>query len=228
MPKSTKSIKLTDRKKAWNRRTGKEQRLLEFRKSKDTFLIVCEGQTEELYFNSFPVKSTKVELHNLEGQSKLQLVQATEAIVTQADYHYDQVWCVFDMDVKMGQSEFADFDNAVAQAKSNDYYVAYSNDCFELWFYLHFQFTDQPSLRSFYYEKLSEIWGFNYEKLGKERKHCLINYNKLQNDDSGNQERAIKRAEKLLENQSGLSPSKQNPITTVHLLVIELNKNLDK
>lgn len=228
MPKSTKSIKITDRNKAWNRRTGKEQRRLEFRKSKDTFLIVCEGQTEELYFASFPIVSAKVELYNLEGQSKLQLVKATEMIVDQADYNFNQIWCVFDMDFKCGQKEFADFDNAIEQAESKGYRVAYSNDCFELWFYLHFQFTDQSNHRSFYYEQLSNLWDLNYEKNGKSRQYCLTYYKKLLEDERSNQSDAIRNAKRLEANKGNLPPSVRNPSTTVYLLVEELNTNLDR
>lgn len=228
MPKSTKSIKVTDLNKGWNKRTGQEMRRLSFRESKDTFLIVCEGQTEELYFAAFPVVSTTVELHNLGGQSKLQLVKATEAIIEQANYNYDQVWCVFDMDVKCGEKEYSDFDNAINQAKSKGYKVAYSNDCFELWFYLHFNHIDQANHRTFYYEQLSAFWKLNYEKNGKQRQYCLNNYKRLQHDERCNQNDAIRNSQNLLEYQNSLPPSKQNPVTTVHLLVVELNKNLDR
>lgn len=63
-----------------------------------TLLIVCEGQTEKCYFESFPVRTVKVEVVNLEGQSKLKLVECAEEMVRGDGY--DEVWCVFDMDVK--------------------------------------------------------------------------------------------------------------------------------
>jgi len=44
---------------------------------------------------------------------------------------------------------------------------AYSNDAFELWFTLHYNYYDQQQHRSFYYEKLSAFWNINYEKNGK-------------------------------------------------------------
>jgi hypothetical protein len=62
-----------------------------------------------------------------------------------------EVWCVFDMDVKRGADEFADFDNAISKALQLGYKIAYSNDAFELWFYLHFNLTESQHLRSFYY-----------------------------------------------------------------------------
>lgn len=46
---------------------------------------------------SFPVRTVKVEVVNLEGQSKLKLVECAEEMVRGDGY--DEVWCVFDMDV---------------------------------------------------------------------------------------------------------------------------------
>ena len=63
------------------------------------------------------------------------------------------------MDVKRGADEFADFDNAISKAVLLGYKVGYSNDSFELWFYLHFNFTDAQNLRTFYYSELSKRFG---------------------------------------------------------------------
>jgi len=54
MPKKSRNIKITDRKKAWNRRpTKKLSHPSENGKKGKRFLIVCEGQnTEPLYFKS--------------------------------------------------------------------------------------------------------------------------------------------------------------------------------
>ncbi|MCV6630844.1 MAG: RloB family protein [Flavobacteriaceae bacterium] len=39
------------------------------------------------------------------------------------------------MDVDKGEQEFADFDGAIKSARAKGYHIAYSNDCFELWFF---------------------------------------------------------------------------------------------
>lgn len=230
MPKKTKAIKITDRKakKPWLKKVNSSVYKIE---SKDTYkiiLIVGEGQTEKLYFESFPVLTLTVEAINLCGQSKLKLIESTENIIQNSTKEYDEVWCVFDMDVKQGEKEFADFDNAIVSGESKGYKIAYSNDSFELWFYLHFHFTDQKNNRQFYYKSLGKKWNLNYEKDGKTFKFCQKIYNKLETDKDSSQLKAIERAEKLFKQQSQLNYHEQNPVTKVYELVKFLNENKRK
>lgn len=226
MPKKTKAIKKTDEKKAWNRKSKPTSYKVDTIPINKSILIVCEGQTEKLYFESFPVLGLKVEALDLGGQSKTKLVEITEKILESSDFDYDEIWCVFDMDYKNGETEFADFDNAISRAKQLEYNVAYSNDSFELWFYLHYNKIDAQQLRAFYYEKLSENWNIKYEKDGKKYAFCLKIYKLLLDDPNSSQEKAIKNAECLFEQQKHLAYHLQNPVTTVFQLVNVLNENL--
>ena len=225
MPKKTKAIKQTDRQKAWLKKVKPSVYEIETRETNKIILIVGEGQTEKLYFESFPVLTLTVEAVDLGGQSKLKLIEATEEIISNSDKKYDKVWCVFDMDVKQGEKEFADFDNAIKSGIAKGYEVAYSNDSFELWFYLHYNMTEQRNHRTFYYKALGEFWNCNYEKEGKTYSYCQTIYKKLEMDDNASQEKAIERAEKLFLQQSDLSYHEQNPVTKVYELVDYLNKN---
>ena len=99
MGKKTKAIKVTDQGKPWEKRKNSYQ-YEAIRRANKTILIVCEGQTEEWYFSKFPVISLSVRCVNLQGQSKMNLVQATQEIVKNEDFIFDEVWCVFDMDVQ--------------------------------------------------------------------------------------------------------------------------------
>ena len=168
----------------------------------------------------------KIKAIDLKGQAKLKLVGSTKEIVENAKEEYNEVWCVFDMDVKRGADEFADFDNAICKALLMGYKVAYSNDAFELWFYLHFNLTDTQHLRYFYYVELGKRFGINYVKEGKKYAFCLKIYNILRNDKSSSQEKAIERAKTLFEQQKNLPYHQQNPNTKVYELVEELNRNL--
>ena len=228
MPKKTKAIKKTDRNKAWLKKRHVTKHKIETRDLNKTILIVCEGQTEKLYFEKFPVLGLTIEAVNLGGQSKLKMIESTTAIISNTEKNYDAIWCVFDMDVKKGEKEFADYDNAIEKAKVQEpeYKVAYSNDAFELWFYLHYAYTEQQNLRQFYYDELSKRWDINYVKDGKKYEFCLQIYELLQNDGDSSQKKAIKRAEKLYKNQQDLAYHKQNPITLVYILVEFLNDNL--
>lgn len=230
MPKKTKSIKVTDKRaqKAWLKKVRPSIYEVETKDPYKTILIVGEGQTEKLYFESFPVLTLTVEAIGLGGQSKLKLIEATESIIENSDKDYDEIWCVFDMDVKRGEIEFADFDNAIKSGKSKGYNIAYSNDAFELWFFLHYYYTDQANHRKFYYKALGQLWECNYEKIGKSYEFCLDLYSRLSNDKNASQKEAIDRAEKLFNEQSQLEYHKQNPVTKVYELVNFLSENCRK
>lgn len=230
MPKKTKAIKKTDIKgqKPWLKKVDASLYVIEMKEPNKTILIVGEGQTEKLYFESFPVLSLTVKAINLQGQSKLKLIEATKAIIENSNQNFEEVWCVFDMDYKQGEKEFSDFDNAIEKGKSLGYNIAYSNDSFELWFYLHFNYTVQRNHRTFYYKFLGQQWKLNYEKNGKTYKFCQGIYSKLETDEDASQEKAIIQAEKLFKSQKNLPFHQQNPTTLVYELVRYLNKNKRK
>lgn len=225
MPKKTRAIKVTDRKakKPWLKKVSSSVYEIETKETNKIILIVGEGQTEKLYFESFPVLTLIVEAIDLGGKSKLKLIESTENIIQNSDRKFDEVWCVFDMDIKQGKKEFADFDNAIVSGESKGYNIAYSNDAFEIWFYLHFHFTDQKNHRPFYYKTLGKKWNLNYAKDGKSYKFCQSIYSKLENDKDSSQTKAIERAERLYKQQSHLVYHNQNPVTKVYELVRYLN-----
>ena len=228
MPRKQSYIKKTDLKgqKPWLKKVKASEYKVETVLPNRTILIVCEGQTEELYFKSFLVSTLTVKLFSL-GQSKLQLVENTQKI--QLNEQCDEVWCVFDLDIKLDVANcIPDFDNSIAKAKDLGYNVAYSNDAFELWFYLHYQYTDNENHRTFYYEQLNKFWGINYEKVGKKWKFCTENYKRLHDDPRADQKEALHRAEKLFLTKQELQYHKQNPVTLVYELVNVLNANMKK
>lgn len=226
MPKSTRAIKVTDQNKAWNKKPKPSGYRIDTIPINKTILIVCEGQTEKLYFESFPVLGVKIKAIDLKGQSKLKLIESTKEIIDSTDEEYSEVWCVFDMDVKRGADEFADFDNAINKALEFGYKAAYSNDAFELWFYLHYNLINAQQLRTFYYNELGKRFGINYIKDGKKYNFCLQIYSILNKDINSSQQNAIDRAEALFEEQKHLTYHEQNPVTKVYELVKVLNENL--
>jgi hypothetical protein len=226
MPKSTRAIKVTDQNKAWNKKVKPNGYRIDTIPINKTILIVCEGQTEKLYFESFPVLGVKIKAIDLKGQSKLKLIESTKEIIDSTDEEYNEVWCVFDMDVKRGADEFADFDNAISKALEFGYKAAYSNDAFELWFYLHYNLTNAQQLRTFYYNELGKRFGINYIKDGKKYNFCLQIYSILNKDINSSQQNAIDRARALFEEQKHLTYHEQNPVTKVYELVEVLNENI--
>ena len=212
------------RPKGWERRKGSSPKKNTRNVYKD-ILVVCEGQTEVNYFKAFNLRLRfDVEFRDMKGQNPYQLVD--EALDIKNKNSYGEVWCVFDMDMNKGGKEYSDFDAAIQKAKNNNLKVAYSNDAFELWFYLHFNYTDQENHRTFYYEKLSKTWDINYVRNGKKDDFSKTIYDKLGKGINSLQPKAIERAKKLYKAKSGLPFYKQNPVTTVYKLVELLNDNL--
>ena len=118
------------------KRSAKDRSVLEQFNFATTFLIVCEGErTEPNYFEAFRAAGDvrKITVKG-EGYNTLSLVRRTIELADEGDY--DQVWCVFDRDSFPAQT----FNAALELAAQRGFYVAYSNEAFELWYLLHFHF----------------------------------------------------------------------------------------
>ena len=87
-------------------------------------------------------------------------------------------------------------------------------ECFELWYILHFEYLTSGISRKQYCERLNRLIGKKYEKRDQEMYDLLLD----------KQNTALRNAKKLLENYNPRTPANNNPSTTVHLLVQELNK----
>jgi hypothetical protein len=196
---------------------GYRNRRFNTRELRQRFLIVCEGtRTEPNYFAAFRVakRVVRVDVRG-SGTNTLGLVQRTLEIRAEEGYteHYDQVWCVFDRDSFPAD----DFDDAIWLARSKGVRTAYSNEAFELWYVLHFQYLVTAFNRHDLASRLSELLGHRYAKNSSSMYRELLT----------RQATAIANAERLLQQYDHRSPAAENPSTTVHLLVQELNRFLD-
>jgi hypothetical protein len=227
MPSKTRNIKVTDLGKAYNRHKQLSKIPLYSRPVERTFLIVCEGETEKLYFQKFPLLTAKV-VAFAAGRSHYSLIEYGRRLMKEGNY--DETWCVFDMDYNpevVGQIQ--DYNNTVYADNGKNFRCAYSNDAFELWFYLHYAHTEHKNPRDFYFDKLAEFWGLtSYRQEGKAQIFSQTIYDKLIADERTSQEQAIINAKKLFEKHQDLPPFEQNPVTTVYKLVEILNKHLRK
>ncbi len=192
----------------------------------DMILIFTEGtKTEPNYFESFRIRGIIVRIIGL-GMNTLTLVE--EAIEQRAEL-IDQFakesekkpktityksFCVFDKDSFTASA----FNSAIDKARSHGFSVAYSNEAFELWYLLHFEYLHSGLTRDKYISKLSKILKEKYKKNDQEI------YRKLYDK----QEIAIKNSGKLLASHPSINPAKNNPSTTVYELVEYLNQFLRK
>ncbi len=187
---------------------GYSPRKTNTRDVKQRFLIVCEGEkTEPNYFRSFRVPKLVVHAKGF-GENPSKIVE--RAIEESKRNAYDQVWCVFDRDAWAS----ADFNSAIAAAQKLKFKIAYSNEAFELWYILHFEFLNTGLSRKDYNKRLTNLLGRPYEKSSADM------YNEL----FSKQVLAITNADKLLAQYDQPNPEADNPSTTVHLLVQALNK----
>ncbi|MDM8548698.1 RloB family protein [Desulfobacterales bacterium HSG2] len=180
-----------------------------FRYPKKRILIVCEGaRTGPYYFKGFKITSVQVNIRG-KGMNTDSLVEEAIRLNREAEKEkvpYDSVWCVFDRN----SFPLQNFTRAFQIAENHNIKVAYSNEAFELWYLLHFHYYDAALSRSQYKGRLSRLLGKKYEKNSKTMYDDLLD----------KQQDAIKNAEKLLKKHF----RKENPSTTVHLLVEELNQ----
>lgn len=217
------------------RREQRKQRKHEFKNPKaNSYLIVTEGErTEPLYFKGIQ-KLIKEKIGGTvdvlevptidvmgEGSSTGKLIEITERIVKDAKIIYQNVWVVFDKD------DFADFDDAIKEGENQGYKIAWSNQSFEYWLYLHFNYSDAALHRHEWNKKLDEL--FSEYNLGE---GCYKkNYENIYNivDSFGGVNVAIKNAKRRMSDfdENKDLPSKYDPGTKVHELVMELKKYLD-
>lgn len=214
-------VKLSDRNKEWFlRRLPCGERRLDTREERQRFLIVCEGEkTEPNYFESFkqdlPRHVVQLDVYG-EGANTLSLIARAQDIRDRrvfGDYPFDQVWVVFDRD----SFDPADFDNAISKAASDGMHCAWSNEAFELWYILHFEFRNTGMCRADYQGRLGALLGETY------RKNAPDMYKKLSM--LGIQTQAVAWAKALRDEflAAGIPPSRSNPSTTVFELVEQLN-----
>ncbi|MDE6251839.1 MAG: RloB family protein [Lachnospiraceae bacterium] len=218
------------------RREARKQRQHEYKIPKaNSFLIVTEGErTEPLYFKGIQklikdkiggmievIEAPVIDIHG-KGSSTGKLIEITERIVKEAKIIYQNVWLVFDKD------DFEDFDQAIKDGINKGYKIAWSNQSFEYWLYLHFYYSDSALHRDEWNEKLNDIFEQYHLGNGFYQKNYEDIYNMVNSFDGVNT--AIKNAKRrMAEFRSGIDkPAKYDPGTMVYELVQELKRYLDE
>lgn len=212
------------------------QRKVTGRTKRKRFLIVCEGKaTEPNYFKCFQelgknTQTATIQIEDL-GAVGITVVKKAKKLKEQGNYENDEVWCVFDRDLKQENNNQQNFNEAIKLAIEYELNLAISNDAFELWYLLHYEYYESETHRSTYKKMLSAKTrlGEKYEKNSQNM------YEKLQDKQSN----AIKYAKQLWLNHCNLDkvvdPNNLtiqerikihniNPSTTVYQLVDKLNE----
>ena len=213
------------------RRLGRQEirRKINYKPKRKRYLIVCEGEkTEPNYFeslkNALPKGVLDVFDFRIVGEGF-----NTESLVNQAielrdrweadsGRRVDKLWVVFDKD----SFSSAIFNNAIQICKNTSNTEAgWSNEAFELWYLLHFEYYNTGINRDSYKERIQNSFRskglseFIYLKNRPDMFRLLEKY--------GNRNLAIKYAQNLEKSYIGTRDyANQNPCTMVYKLVVEL------
>lgn len=215
---------------SWKKKRRKEH----LEKKKYRYYIFCEGeQTEPKYFEGFkrliednPIYKDMVliEIESCAAET-MRVIGKAEKYVKENHISKGQIWCVYDKDSFPAK----DFNGVVTRAdklnKENpelQYHVAWSNECIEFWFLLHFSYYTSNNHRKEYITFLNE----KFRELG------LKKYQKNMDDifeilmEKGNPKLALRYAKRIIRDGEGKTPTEIAPGTKVYELVEELVKYL--
>ncbi|RZJ89742.1 MAG: RloB domain-containing protein [Hymenobacter sp.] len=216
------------------RTPAEDKRPIRWRHYKHLVLIVCEGQTEKLYFETVfaTLLSEKVFVRPISaGRDPLgvaeQAIAEREKLRSEAKKEVDRVWLAFDKDdADREPGKKTRFMQAIQLAQDEKMQLAFSNEAFELWLLLHFAEVDAtvPLSRQELYEllaaalQLHPLFATNsYDHKKSKAANVLQAVLEL-----GDANLAHGRAEALLAAHSGKPLLETNPSTRVHVLLHSL------
>ena len=213
----------------------KKKRRQEYLEQKEfRYYIFCEGQqTEPQYFNGFkkyiesnPIYKDMV-LVEIEpcGAETMRVIGQAEEYVRKNKITKGQIWCVYDKDSFPAERFNGVLERAEALNLQNEdvrYHAAWSNECIEFWFILHFSYYTSNNHRSEYIEYLNNK--FTELGIGKYAKNMENIFDVLL--EHGNPKLAIRYAKRIINEHQGMTPTMIAPGTKVYELVEELVKYL--
>lgn len=226
--------KVGERKKS-SERDWKRKRRREYLEMKHyRYYIFCEGQqTEPKYFAGFkklieenPIYKDMVliELEPCQAET-MRVIGMAENYVKKNKIQKGQVWCVYDKDSFPAEHFNGVEERANSLNKINpelQYHTAWSNECIEFWFLLHFAYYTANNHRteyvSFLNDKFRELGIGKYQKNMSDIFTVLMKY--------GNLNLAIRYAKRIINDGAGKTPTEIAPGTKVYELVEELEKYL--
>lgn len=207
---------------------AEQKRKKDIRNKRKYYLIVCEGEaTEPNYFDGLKQDLPKGILTayqiDIAGTGRNTQSLVDEALRLQSAYEkhttrkIDRLWVVFDRDSFSAQ----DFNGAIQRCHSSEVSCAWSNEAFELWYLLHFQYYENAMSRIVYKEMIENHLKpvldneFRYEKNSEQMYALLKEYGSLED--------ALRNAKRLAERFEGRQDyANHNPCTMVYRLIEEL------
>lgn len=212
----------------------KKKRRQEHLPERKNYYIFCEGeQTEPQYFSGFkrlieenPIYKNAIQIQ-IEpcAAETMRVIGRAERYAEQNHLPQGQIWCVYDKD-SFPASDFNGVAILASQLNQRNpnlqYHAAWSNECIEFWFILHFAYYTSNNHRkdyiTFLNRKFQELGFGRYQKNMRNLFDILMDY--------GNPKNAIRYATRIMEDHSGQMPDDIAPGTRVYELVQELAQYL--
>ncbi|MBA5248988.1 MAG: RloB domain-containing protein [Gammaproteobacteria bacterium] len=139
------------------------------RESYDRVLIVCEGSKTEInYFNGLidhlKLSTVNIRILDIRQTTPDSLFRKAKELYQDAKRKgnsYDKVYCIFDKD---SHARYKETKDNIEQ--TSNFYVAFSEPCFEYWLLLHYENTTKPftCFDQLRHDKLFKKNFSNYEK----------------------------------------------------------------
>ncbi len=155
----------------------------------------------------------------------MRVIGMAEEYVKRNKIKKGQIWCVYDKDSFPTEHFNGVVERAESLNKENpdlQYHTAWSNECIEFWFLLHFAYYTADNHRTEYVtflnDKFKELGIGKYQKNMKDIFSILL--------EKGNPKLAIRYAKRIIKDGEGKTPTEIASGTKVYELVEELVKYL--
>ncbi|HXP60354.1 MAG TPA: RloB family protein [Dongiaceae bacterium] len=174
-------------------------------------LILCEDtKSSRFYLGQFPFDPGQVQIEcvgtGMNTDSLMEEAIARKAKAEAGKAPYEQIWVVFDKDDFPLQNFNRAFDLAQAHPTIR---ACWSNECFEIWYLLHFCYRDTGVGRSEIWKLISGYLGKSYDKASDEIFAQL----------SPKIRDALRNAARLAYENRIMGQARRNPSTFAHELI---------
>lgn len=199
-------------------------RKTEFKAVKKPILIVCEDSKSSVLYLRAKTKDLRLHVTDVEvsGKSDSAPVSVVEYALERKKQNlreakrngtepYDRIYCVMDVD------DHPKLKEAIESALANGLIPIVSNECFELWYLLHFiDYSTKTRSRKEINKELEKYLGKKYDKSDTDI-YSVIKSKELN---------ALKNADRLYKDARKESNERypmRNPSTEMHMLIEYLN-----
>jgi len=202
-----------------------------FRKNQE-WIIFCDGEKTEVNYlkslnsivNNYTTDNKGIHIAPIPvRQSGMSLVKHAIAFLDHNKAKmFDNKFVVFDKD----DLDDDNFNNAICLAKNNDIIPLWSNECFELWFILHYEFYTATNSRLSYFEKMEILFSLPDGYANNHKSDDW--FSKIYSEKSTERLKvAIKNAKKLEELHENItSYAKKKPCTKMYELIEKIENEL--